>query len=474
VVSSPSNGGLLLAAETVVISALLSAGLLAWTLRRLRRTRPGFDLAGPVTVGLAIRVIAIAAVAATSLQATLRGGDENTFLGFARLLAKTPFGHGFLPHQPQYPLHTVVFALQIKLGGFSEGALRITQVGIAMLGVLLLAAAVYDLAGARAARLLGWVLALEPASIFFNSALHKEPLMMLASGLVVFGATKVWQRLDYAGILLMAFGSLIAVETRPYAGWFLASAGVVLTLHASLRRLDRPLRAMPLVYAVVIAGFIAAPALIQVSSNKSLQTLQQSQNANTDSASQAASTGSNGNNLALERVNYSTRGAVITNLPQRMLDVIFRPYPWQVANPSQELGAAGTLFAMAGLALLLGALWRRRGHILSDTGPVLYPLFFLLMAYALSAGNAGTSFRYRTHLVTLGFAMLFVLREQHAKALAGGMAAAHERPAGRDHVEGPEKERLESARTGTVAAPTRLAPVRLPPTRGWNDDAATR
>jgi hypothetical protein len=41
---------------------------------------------------------------------------------------------------------------------------------------------------------------------------------------------------------------------------------------------------------------------------------------------------------------------------------------------------------------------------------VLYPLTFLLMAYALSAGNAGTGFRYRTHLVTLSLAMLIILR----------------------------------------------------------------
>ena len=39
------------------------------------------------------------------------------------------------------------------------------------------------------------------------------------------------------------------------------------------------------------------------------------------------------------------------------------------------------------------------------------PMFFLLIAYALSAGNAGTGFRYRTHIVVLGGAMLMALRE---------------------------------------------------------------
>jgi hypothetical protein len=425
------------AAETVIVSILLSAAVLAAALAHLRRRRPGLAVGRPLAAAFGLRLIAIAGVASTGLQSSLRGGDETTFLTYARLLAGSPLGQGFFPDGPEYPLHTVVFALQMKLGGFTEAAMRVTQVGIALLGILLILAAVHDLAGPRAARIAGWVLALEPASIFFNSALHKEPLMVLAGGLMVYGGTKLWQRLDYRGILLMAIGGFIAVETRPYAGWFLVSAGVLVILHGSLRRLDRPLRAMPLVYAVVIAGFVAAPAIVQATSSKNLATLQQSQDANTNPDDRGGG-GPNGNNLALERVNYSTRGAILQNLPKRMLDVVVRPYPWQVANASQQLGAVGSLFALAGLALLLQAAWRRRGSVLGDAAPILYPMLFLLMAYSLSAGNAGTGFRYRTHLVTLGFAMLLVLRERHRQAAVSSEQI-------------PAVERLEPASTGVSA-----------------------
>jgi hypothetical protein len=402
------NDSAFLQAETVVVSILLTAVALAFTLHRLKRRRPTFAIGMPVAVGVGIRLLAIAGISSSGLQSSLRGGDETTFLTFARILAGQPFGHGFYPHG-QYPLHTVVFATQLKFGGYSEGALRVTQVGIATLGIIFLAAAVHDLAGARAARIMTWVLAFEPASIFFNSALHKEPLMVLASGLMVFGGSKMWRRLDLSGLAIMALASFIAIKTRPYAGWFLTSAGVLIVLHASLRRLDRPLKAMPLVYAVIIAGFLSLPAITQVTSNKSLEKLQASQNANTDP--NAISEGANTNNLALEQVDYSTRGKVFAHLPQRMLDVVVRPYPWQVSNASQQLGAVGSLFALSGLVLMLGAAWRRRGEVLALSGPMLYPMLFLLMAYALSAGNAGTSFRYRTHLVTLGVAMLIALRE---------------------------------------------------------------
>jgi hypothetical protein len=402
------NDSGLLQAETVVVSILITGLVLAFTLHRLRRRRRDFAIGMPIAIGVAIRLLAMAGVSSSGLQSSLRGGDETTFLAFARLLSHDAFGHGYWPHG-HYPLHTVVFAIQLKFGDFTEGALRATQIGIATLGIVFLAAAVHDLAGQRAARLMTWVLAFEPASIFFNSALHKEPLMVLASGLMVFGGSKMWRRLDLSGILLMALAGLIAVKTRPYAGWFLISAGAIIVLHASLRRFDRPLRAMPLVYAVIIAGFVAAPAVVQVTSRESLVQLQRSQDANTDP--NAISDGQNSNNLALERVDYSTRGKVFANLPQRMFDVVVRPYPWQVSNPSQQLGAIGSLFALGGLVLLMGAVWRRRGEVLALAGPMLYPMFFLLFAYALSAGNAGTGFRYRTHVVTLAFAMLIALRE---------------------------------------------------------------
>ena len=44
-------------------------------------------------------------------------------------------------------------------------------------------------------------------------------------------------------------------------------------------------------------------------------------------------------------------------------------------------------------------------------GPLVYVGFFTLIAYSLSAGNAGTAFRYRMHIVALAICLLVVLRE---------------------------------------------------------------
>ncbi len=404
-------------AEGLVLVAVVVSYVLAFVLRRLRSRRPDFRIGRPVVVGFSLRLLAVAAINATSVQAQLRGGDEETFLSFAHVIAATPFGRGFLPHG-SFQLQTVVFAVQIKLVDLSPTALRVTQIGIAMLGLVLILTAVHDLAGPRASRLAAWLLVLEPASIFFNSGLSKEPLMELATGLVVLGGTKIWQRLDLIGLFLCALGGLIAIETRSYAGWFLVSAAVLLALHAALRRIDRPLRAMPIVYAVALIVLLATPTLLSITSRASLQRLQQAQDFTTGTQA-TANGGPNADNLALEQVDFSTRGAVIRNLPKRIVDLVIRPYPWQLQDTSQRLGALGSLVALAAFGLVLGYAWRSRGHVLARTAPILYPLLFLLVAYALSAGNAGTGFRYRTHLVVLAVAMLVVLREHVLRSRTG-------------------------------------------------------
>ncbi len=402
--------------EAVGVVLLVVGYVLICLMRRLVRSRPELRIGAPLAVGFGLRLAAIAGISATGLEATLRGGDEITFLTFARVLAMQPLGRNYWPHG-LYQLHTVLFSLEIRLG-LTVGAMRIVQVGIALTGVILIVAAVHDLANGRAARFAAWLLAFEPATIFFNSAIHKDPLMELASGLVVFGGTRIWLRLDIRGILICALGGLIAVETRSYAGWFLIAAAVLVLLHAAVRGLDRPMRAMPLIYAVVIAGFIAAPAIIQASSKKNLQALQNSQNSNSTGAGEGPAGGANSHNLALEQVNYSSRGAILKNLPKRIRDVVLRPYPWQLSDNSQRFGAVGTLFAYAVLILLARYAWLSRGRVLPSIAPILYPMLFLLIAYSLSAGNAGTGFRYRTHLVVLSVAAMAILREQAAPVLA--------------------------------------------------------
>jgi hypothetical protein len=402
----------------VVIAVLFVGVLLMFAVLRFGRSRPGFRIGQAIAVAFVIRLLAIAAINATGLGASLRGGDENLFLYYAQLLAAQPINTHYLPHSPDQ-LHVVLFALQIKLGFINATALRVTQTGIALLGFILMLAATYDLAGAKAATIAAWVLAFEPSSIFFNTEIHKEPLMELGAGLAVFGGVWLWKRLDVRGIAVCALGCAICILTRSYAGWFLACGCVLMVLHASLRNMARRRgAAVILVYAIVVAAAIATPTLLSATSGSNLKQLQRS------SAQNSSGEGQQGHsNLALEKVDLSSRSAVITSLPTKIRELLLEPYPWQVSDSSQLFGAVGTLVAYLVLLLLIRYMWLSRGHIFERAGPLIYPLLFEMLAYSVTVGNAGTGFRYRSHLVTLGICAVAVLhahvQAERAKAAVG-------------------------------------------------------
>jgi hypothetical protein len=272
------------------------------------------------------------------------------------------------------------------------------------------------LAGPRAAYITAWILALEPANIFFSGIIHKEPFMLFAEGLVAFGGAVLWKRGNFMALFPMVLGCLIATATRPYVGWFLAMAAAAIALHAGLRARSLTV-SFALVTVVLGLGVVFFPAVWNASSSKNLKSLQISQDAN------AADTSSN---LSLERVDYSSRGKIIVNLPKRVLDIATKPYPWQLANASQQLGLLGTTALWLGFIGLAAALWRDGKAIMKRAGPIIYLSLFLLVAYSLSAGNAGTAFRYRTHLVAFLFVLVCTLRETRSSATAT-VAAARER-----------------------------------------------
>ena len=60
-------------------------------------------------------------------------------------------------------------------------------------------------------------------------------------------------------------------------------------------------------------------------------------------------------------------------------------------------------------------------------GPLVYPALFMLVAYAISAGNAGTAYRYRTHIVGLAVCLVLVLLA-HRRQEQEGPARAPVRP----------------------------------------------
>jgi hypothetical protein len=404
---------------TLAMFVMVGVGI-AFLVNRLGRSRPGFAIGQAAGLAFCVRVVAAGLISLTPVAGNLRGGDEIGFRHESELIAETAPGSSQWTHALLQELHVFVLAVQHYLFDSPELALRVTQVGIAVVGLVLLATAVYELAGPKASVFAMWLLALEPASIFFSSLLHKEANMLLATGLVAIGGTMIWKQGQPRYVIAIVAGCLIAVATRHYAGWFLIAAGAAIVLHAGLRAEHRAaIRSLGLVAAVVLLSAVAAPTVLNASTHESLEkNLQGSQNANASGSS----------NLKLEQVDFSTRGAIVKNLPGRALDVLLRPFPWQLGNISQGLGLLGTAAAYLALFFLIRLGFRRRGSIMARAGPLVYLAFFLLVAYSLSSGNAGTAFRYRVQIVALFICIVAALWEPAARRRSAAVAAPAEQP----------------------------------------------
>jgi hypothetical protein len=388
--------------ECVLIALFAGVYLIRLLTKGIARSRPQLAIGKAVAVAFGLRLLAGAGLGQLSIAQQLRGGDELTFLQRAHDVAQLPIGDPASMKKLTGELHTFIFSLHYRVlhPAPPELMLRVEMITFSVIGLALLAAAVYELAGPRPAVIAAWVLALEPTNIFFSSLIHKEPLMYMAEGMVAFGGATLWKRGRLYSLAPMIVGCLIATATRPYVGWFLAAAAAVVVFHASVTR-RRGLQSLVLAAAIVALAGLFFPVVWNRSSKQNLQVLQASQDAN--AANKDA-------NLSLERIDYSTRGKLIVNLPKRVYDVITRPYLWQAQNTSQQLGILGTVVVLACLVLLAGAVAHDRSAVMKRAGPLVYPGIFMLAAYSLSAGNAGTAFRYRTHIVTLAIALIVVLR----------------------------------------------------------------
>ena len=251
--------------------------MVAWglylLLRWLRGTRPDLAIGAPISVAVGMRVLAAVGVSSTGVASTLRGGDEVGFLFGAQPDQPYPLPWARSgPTRSPSDLYEFIFAGQMRVLDSPDLVLRITQAGIAVAGLVLLATAVYELAGPRAAVIAAWVLAFEPSNIFFSTLLHKEPNLLLAGGLVAFGGASMWKSARLQYLWPITLGCLVAVATRPYAGWFLIAAGAAITLHVGIRARTEGARSLTLVALVVLLGAISAPTVWEASTHKSLQT----------------------------------------------------------------------------------------------------------------------------------------------------------------------------------------------------------
>src|SRR5262245_33019819 len=135
--------------------------VLIWLVRRLQRSREGFNIGRQVAIAFGLRILAAIGLGQLSIARDLRGGDELTFLSLARDIAAQPLSSPDSTDALTSQLHTFLFSLHFRVldGAPPDLLLRTEMVLFSTIGLVLLSAAVWELAGPRPARIAAWLLA---------------------------------------------------------------------------------------------------------------------------------------------------------------------------------------------------------------------------------------------------------------------------------------------------------------------------
>jgi hypothetical protein len=402
----PMDGSdrLMYSVECALLASMVLVTVMTWLIRRLRASRPGLRIAWPLAVAATVRLAAAAVLGSSPQLAALAGPDEGGFLRAASAQAASSSTPHWVTHELVQHLfasagglnrEVLVFQFHL-LGSPGTFSLRIVQITVAVAGICLLAAAVYDLFGPRAALIAAWLFALEPAGIFFSGLLNKEGFVILGEGLAALGVARLWKKRDARAWVLTGAGCLVVAASRPYAGAFLVLGCLLAGLHAAVRPSTPGLVRSPRLAAALAAVLAVFTLGAAAGSNRILTYLSHSQRSYETSPA----------NLPLEPVDFSTPSGVVRGFPIRLKDFLLRPYPWQVANTSQRLGLLGSLIFWTALASTITMLVLDRRAALARAGPFLYLAAVTTAGYTLSTANAGTGFRYRLHLTLFLLALV--------------------------------------------------------------------
>lgn len=350
------------------------------------------SLRRPIAAGLLLRLAAVAIAAAIpAIGHKLTSTDEATFLATTKTLATLPLSSSKWLSMGLHWTEVIPWALTYKVfGDCGTVPLRLEQIGLSLGAVVLIAAVAGKIGGRRAALITAWIAALEPSSAYFGGLLHQESLCMVGEALVLGALVDAWLRDSggWRGLLCGLIGIALIFGTRSYLAFFAAVAGGLVLVAAALERrlgLARGLSALTAVAAAVAAaGIFAAPHVVP----GAIASLQHQLNVPYPGA-----------NLPLPHATVTSGSGLLKTVVLHSLDLILRPYPWQVGSAAQKVAVAGTLiWYMLVLVTLLLTLLRGLDARLV---PALILIACETVGFALTLVDAGEGFRHRVNLLLI-------------------------------------------------------------------------
>jgi Dolichyl-phosphate-mannose-protein mannosyltransferase len=376
---------------SLIVGAVVVIGL--WRLM-LALDRRGFTRTFwlPVAVGLILRLVAVVIAAAEpSIGHKLASTDEVTFIATAKTLAALPLTSSKWLSMTVHWTEVIPWSLTYKVfGDCGPLPLRLEQIGFSLTALVIASAVAGRIGGRRAGLIAAWIMAIEPSSVYFAGLLHQESLCMVGDALLLSGLVDAWTcDAGWRGPSCVVLAGLALVfGTRSYMAFFVAVAVILVLIGAELcRRFGQP-RGLSLLtlgaVALALIGILAAPHVVP----DGLANLQHQLDFHYAGA-----------NLPLPHTTVTDSAGLLKTIVARSLDLVTRPFPWQVASAAQKAAVAGTLIWYL-LVVVTFVLTVRQG-LDGRLVPALILSVCETFGFAMTLVDAGEGFRHRVNLVLL-------------------------------------------------------------------------
>jgi len=268
----------------------------------------------------------------------------------------------------------------------------------------------------KVARLAAKGVAFMPSLVLWSAQELKDGPIMFFLALSIFATLRLGREFN-AKNLIALIGALLCVLCFRFYVFYMLLVAIVGAFLVGMR----PVTAQGLVRQVVVMVFIGLSltyfgvtryAAVHFESYGSLQIL----NMTRSDQAQSADSG------FLQSTDVSTAGGVITTIPLGMANLLFAPFPWQVASLRQAITIPEMLVWWASFPMLILGLWYSTKYRLRQVFPMLLFTLMLSLAYSVFLGNVGNAYRERAQLLIFYFIFVAVgyvlMRERYEMNVA--------------------------------------------------------
>jgi hypothetical protein len=308
----------------------------------------------------------------------------------------------FTGHQLGYEVIYALGKIHRLIGPGSYHAMKISFsfAGLAGLYIWQLAADLITPAD-KPVDLLTWFICL-PSVLMWSSILGKDPVLLFACGLAVYGAVRFWRDGTATPFFVFVLGIAFTALIRPWLAIIILAPAAYLILKGKHSIL---VRSATLLLALGAAAFCA----FMVIDTLALQQAGDLQKFSDMFGNKASS----GLDVQLD---YGDTSSVVAFMPYGMLVALFAPFPWQVRN---AFSAVASVEATLLLILFIWVFVKSRRQIFSDKLSqfalgmiVLWAMFYSLLAFR----DLGSAVRFRLQVLPVMVILLASHLGKHSAA----------------------------------------------------------